>query len=168
MVLDNNISNPELASAFKPERKSKKTLISIIIFVIGMIALIVGVIFLVFDLTKGPKIQDGEYLVSAKEWVLNGHTNCVDENETSEETNCIGESEVSWKFTEIGKGTLTTNSHLNDYDFIWAIEDGKLLIETKWLYDLNNEYDYKIDQNAKTLTLINGEQELVFYGYFEE
>ena len=63
---------------------------------------------------------------------------------------------------------MTTNSHLNDYDFIWAIEDGKLLIETKWLYDLNNEYDYKIDQNARTLTLINGEEELVFYGYFEE
>ena len=34
----------------------------------------------------------------------------------------MDEPSVIWNFTEIGKGTLTTNNHENDYDFIWAID----------------------------------------------
>ena len=34
------------------------------------------------------------------------------------------------------------NNHINDYDFIWAIDGGKLKIETNWLYTLNNDYSY--------------------------
>ena len=68
-----------------------------------------------------------------------------------------GEDGVVWDFTEIGKGKLTTNNHINDYDFIWSLEDGKLKIETDWLYNLENEYEYALDQNAKTLTLTSGE-----------
>ncbi len=122
----------------------KKKIISIIIFIIGLVMLAVGIIFLVLDLTKKPPVADGEYLVEVGEWSLEG------------------DESVVWDFTEIGKGTLTTNNHTNDYDFIWALENNKLKIETKWLYDLENEYEYKLDQNEKTLTLINNEETVIF------
>ena len=125
----------------------KKKIISIIIFVIGLITLITGVVFLVLDLTKKPSIADGEYLVEVGKWSLEDNDSVV------------------WNFTEIGKGTLTTNNHINDYDFIWALEDNKLKIETKWLYDLENEYEYKLNQDAKTLTLINGEETITFTAF---
>lgn len=122
----------------------KKKIISIIVFIIGLATLATGVVFLVLDLTKKPAVSDGEYLVSVGEWTL------------------ASDESVVWDFTEVGKGTLTTNAHVNDYDFIWAIEDGKLKIETKWLYDLQNEYAYSIDQNHNTLTLESGEDSITF------
>ena len=161
----------------KPLKKSKKLGLSIGVFVVGIIALIVGVVFLILDLLHVPDIEDGEYLISAEQWVLDDGANCanstdvttegedgVDEN--NGESNCM--PSVIWKFTEIGKGTLTTNGHLNDYDFVWAIRDGKLQIETKWLYDLENEYEYELNQREKTLTLIDGEKEIVFVGEFTD
>ena len=138
----------------------KKQILSIVIFIIGIIMLITGVVFLALRLTAGDSVQDGEYLVSAKEWVLEDGTNCA-----SEETNCA--PSVIWKFTEIGKGTLTTNNHTNDYDFIWAIDDKTLKIETAWLYDLENEYEYHLDQSAGKLTLTSGETEYIFTANFE-
>ena len=57
---------------------------------------------------------------------------------------------------------MTTNNHINDYDFVWAIEDGKLKINTEWLYTLNDEFDYSLDQNEKTLTLTSGDEEIIF------
>ncbi len=143
----------------------KKKLISLIVFIIGLIALISGIIFLILNLNQGPSLADGEYLVSAEEWVLDEGTNCIEEGADMEEANCL--PSVIWDFTEIGKGTLTTNNHVNDYDFIWALEDGKLLIETDWLYKLENEYEYAIDQNNGTLTLTRGDETLVFRAYFE-
>ncbi len=147
----------------------KKRIISIIVFIIGIIALIVGIVFLVLDLTKGPNIQDGEYLVSAKAWILeNDGTNC--ENSEEDGADCaddVASRSVIWKFTEIGKGSLTTNNHVNDYDFIWAIEDGKLKIETDWLYALVDEYDYEINQREGLLILKNGENEFRFVAEFE-
>lgn len=122
----------------------KKKIISIIVFIIGLATLITGVVFLVLDLTRKPAVSDGEYLVSVGKWAL-----------TSDES-------VVWSFTEIGKGSLTTNAHVNDYDFIWAIEDGKLKIETKWLYDLQNEYTYSIDKSYNTLTLEDEEGSVTF------
>ena len=115
--------------------RNKKKIISIITFVVGIILLIVGVVFLVLGIIKGSSVADGDYLVEKKSWVLSDS------------------DKVQWEFTEIGKGTLTTNGHENDYDFIWALEDGKLKVETSWLYEVNNEYEYDIDQNAGTLTL---------------
>ncbi len=117
----------------------KKKIISISVLVAGLIMLIVGVIFLVINSISASKAADGEYLISASNWVLEGSDSVI------------------WDFTEIGKGTLTTNNHLNDYDFIWAIEDGKLKIETDWLYDLENEYDYSLDQGSGVLTLTDGD-----------
>ncbi|MBQ3473930.1 hypothetical protein IJH24_00660 [Candidatus Saccharibacteria bacterium] len=112
----------------------KKQIISIIVFVIGLIALIVGAIFLILDLTKGVSLQDGEYLVSVDSW-------------TRED-----EPDVVWVFTEIGKGKLTTNNYKNTYDFIWAIDGNKIKIETDWLYTLNDEFEYRIDNGNLILT----------------
>ena len=105
----------------------KKKILSISVFIIGLIALIVGVVFLILDLNKGVSLQDGEYLVSVDSWVKED------------------EPGVIWTFTEIGKVKLTTNNYLNSYDFIWAIEDNKFKIETDWLYTLNDEFKYRID-----------------------
>ena len=152
---EKEISDAELAEAFKPveteekqpeqsekpaKKKSKqnkdtKKKWGITIFIIGLLTLAAGVTFLLITVLKGPRIQDADYLVQVGKWEL--------ENEPS----------VVWNFTEIGKGTLTTNSHLNDYDFIWRIDGDTLKIETKWLYELNDEYTYKLDQGKNTLTL---------------
>ena len=121
-----------------------KKRVSIIAMIIGLITLVGGVVFLIIRLTAGPSVADGDFLVSVGKWSEDGATSVV------------------WNFTEVGKGTLTTNNHTNDYNFIWAVEDGKLKIETEWLYALENEYDYTLDQGAKILTLKNGSEEIKF------
>lgn len=163
----------------------KKRIVSIVVMVVGLVTLVVGAIFLVLKLNEAPGVADGEYLVTAGSWVLEDGSNCVeavktetvvesdseaavDSSETVDvETNCIGESGVIWNFTEIGKGTLTTNKHKNDYDFAWALEDGKMLIHTDWLYELDNEYNYQLDQGAGTLVLSDGENEYRFVAQTE-
>lgn len=128
--------------AQNPAKKRKN--ISIVVLAIGLTALVVGIVFLVINLIAATRGADGEYLVSAGEWALEDGDGVV------------------WKFTEVGKGTLTTNNHTNDYDFIWALEDGKLLIETDWLYDLENEYEYSLDQDSGVLTLKDGDKTYKF------
>lgn len=123
----------------KDPRKKKKVL-SIGVFVLGVIMLAVGIVFLVLNVLKGNAVADGEYLVAAENWVL---TDCGDED-------C---DKVIWDFTEIGKGSLTTDGGEHNYDFKWAIKDGKLDIQTDWLYELNNEYEYSLDQSNGVLTL---------------
>ena len=158
------------------DKKPKKFVVSVVVFAIGVLALIAGVIVLVLKYTGGERIADGEFLVKAEEWTLDSNTNCIEpdsqngdaEDEEKLIPNCSSDNAVIWKFTEIGKGTLTTNSHKNDYDFIWAIEDGKLKIETKWLYDIVNEYEYDLNQKDKTMTLTDGETKYVFEGKFAE
>ena len=154
----------------------KKKKISLIIFVIGVIVLIGGATFLIIKANEGPAIQDGEYLVTAGEWVLDNDTDCVPDSEIDtndvdaidgevddlvDNSNC--EPSVVWDFTEIGKGTLTTNGHVNDYDFIWSLEGGKLLVETDWLYTLENTYDYSLDKAAGVLTLTSEDEKFVFH-----
>ena len=121
-----------------------KKRVSLIVLIIGLLTLIAGVVFLIVRLNAGPSIADGEYLVSVGEW--------KEQDEPS----------VIWNFTEIGKGTLTTNNHTNDYDFIWAIEDGKLKVNTEWLYTLNDEFDYTLDQNGNMLTLTRDDEKTIF------
>lgn len=128
----------------------KKKNLSITLFIIGLLALVTGVACLIFNLTKAPATLDGDFLVTVGKWSL----------EDSEG--------VVWDFTEVGKGTLTTNDHENDYDFIWAIEGNKLKIETDWLYTLEDEYTYKLDQGAKKLVLTDDEGEYTFVGVAEE
>lgn len=122
----------------------KKKIISLTVFSVGLATLVAGVVFLVLILSRGAGTADGDFLVSKEKWVL--------ENE----------EKVVWDFTEIGKGTLTTNSHENDYNFKWAIEDDKLKIETDWLYDLENEYEYELDQGAGKLTLHDDDGDYTF------
>lgn len=115
--------------------KNKKKIIAICALVAGLVMLIVGVVMLVLNIIAASRAADGDYLVKAGDWALEG------------------EDGVIWDFTEVGKGKLTTNNHQNDYNFIWAIEDGKLMIETDWLYRLDNTYEYSLDQGAGVLTL---------------
>ena len=121
-----------------------KKRISLIVLIIGLLTLIAGVVFLIVRLTAGPSVADGEYLVSVGEWTEQG------------------EPSIVWNFTGIGKGTLTTNNHTNDYAFVWALEDGKLKINTEWLYTLNNEFDYVLDQGSNILTLTSGNETFTF------
>lgn len=123
----------------------KKLTIGVTALVVGVITLVVGVVMLIIRLTAALAVLDGEYLISADKWVL--------ENGQCEETEECDGANVEWKFTEIGKGTLTTNDHVNDYEFKWAINDDTLLIETDWLYDLEDSYKYELDQSNGVLTL---------------
>ena len=81
-------------AAKHPQKKKKITCITI--FVLGMIVLVVGTVFMVLNVLKGNAVADGEYLVAAGDWML---TDCGNEN-------C---DKVVWDFTEIGKGVLTTD-----------------------------------------------------------
>lgn len=116
----------ELAKAFE-EEKPKKKVLPIVTFVIGLVVLLVGAILLALKLNANSIASDAERLVEIGTFVKED------------------EAGVIWQFTEVGKGELTTNNHANDYDFIWAIEGGKLKIETDWFYDLEDEFDYEID-----------------------
>lgn len=124
--------------------KDKKKIAAIVTLVVGVITLIVGVVFLIVKLTAGPTVSDAEFLVESRTWALED------------------EPGVVWEFTEVGKGMLTTNGHENDYDFAWAIEDGKLRIQTEWLYTLDDVYEYKLDQGSGTLTLEEDGKTTVF------
>ena len=126
--------------------------LSLIVFITGLIILIGSATFFCLDFFGKPSTRDAEYLVSVGTWAQQS-----EDNPTS----------VIWQFTEIGKGTLTTNNHLNDYDFLWAIDGDTLKIETAWLYDLEDEYIYKLDQSANTLTLTAADQATVFTPYTE-
>ena len=121
-----------------------KKRISLIVFIIGIITLLAGVVFLIIRLVTAPKVNDGDFLVSAGEWSKEDDSNVI------------------WNFNEIGKGTLTTNNHLNDYDFKWTLEDGKLKIKTEWLYEMDDEFDYKLDQNGNTLIVVKEDEEIKF------
>ncbi|MBQ3292803.1 hypothetical protein IJG93_00635 [Candidatus Saccharibacteria bacterium] len=124
----------------KKKQPSKK--VAIAIFVIGMVVLIAGLSVLIIKKTAQPLLDDAEFLITAGDWVREDSPSVI------------------WSFTEVGKGKLTTDNHLNDYDFIWKLQDKKLLIETSWLYDLDNEFDYVIDQGEKTLTITNSDKNI--------
>ena len=130
--------------------KKKKTA-SIVVMVIGLLLLVAGAVFLIMKLTAGPKVSDGEYLVSAGDWTM-------DDSGCKEEM-C---DRVIWKFTEIGKGTLTTNKHENDYNFDWILKDKKIKIRTEWLYEMDDEYDYTLNREDGILTLKKDDTEYRF------
>lgn len=147
----------------------KKRIVSIVSLVVGLVVLAVGATFLVLKLTSKPPVADGEYLVAAGNWVLDSGGGCemLIQSDGASDTECEGGSDVIWRFTEIGKGTLTTNNHLNDYDFAWALKDGRITIQTDWLYKLNNEYEYTLNQGEGTLILLDGDTEYRFVAQTE-
>lgn len=111
----------------------KKNLAGIITLVTGLVALVAGVIFLVIALNRQPDIHDAKKLTAVGSWQRED------------------QPDVVWNFTDAGKGTLTTNGHTNDYDFIWTLVGNRLLIETDWLYTLNDEFDYEIKDGRLVL-----------------
>ena len=117
----------------KINKFNKKLALAITALVAGVVMLISGIVVLVITLNRGADMHDAETLVATGSWQRED------------------EPGVIWNFTETGKGSLTTNAHTDDYDFIWAIEGDKLKIETAWLYTLNDEFDYKIDSNKLIL-----------------
>lgn len=150
------------------EKKSKKPLFGFISLGIGVAALAASATYFVIKNNEKPAIRDAEYLVSVGEWIMQSESNnepvdCLSPSggENSEPTDCISaksetnsvSENVIWNFTEIGKGTLTTNNHIDDHEFKWTIEDDKLKIETDWLYTLYDELTYKLDQEENTLEI---------------
>ena len=138
-----NVS-PAVENVNPKPKKSKKKVFGLIVFILGLATLVGGVVFMLINLLRPPTVQDADFLEQIGAWHLKDN------------------SEVVWDFTEIGKGSLTTNFHINDYDFIWRMDGDVLKIETAWLYTLNDEYTYELDQNDKTLTLTSGEETFVF------
>lgn len=129
----------------EPKKPGKgKRIVGVTFFVLGILTLTFGVTFLILDLLKKPIIRDGDFLVDIGTWQLKDSP------------------EVVWNFTEIGKGTLTTNAHLNDYDFRWRMDDDVLKIETDWLYTLNDDYTFELNQDEKILTLTSEEETYTF------
>lgn len=143
------VVSPSVAASKSQKKKVRKPLtklrkISIAVLVIGILALAGGGGFLAYKLTRTPGANDAEILVEVGEWQR--------EDEPS----------VIWDFKEIGKGTLTTNDGENGYDFVWAFEDGKLKIDTDWLYTLNDEYEFSLDQEARSFEIRSGDETIKF------
>ena len=128
--------------AKKPLTKKRK--ISIAALVIGIIALAAGIGFFVYNLLNSHSASDAEYLVEIGAWQL--------ENSDS----------VVWDFTEVGKGTLTTNDHVNNYDFTWLLDGDQLKIDTAWLSTLNDEFTYHLDQSKNQLEIEGADGTLIF------
>lgn len=126
------------------KQKSTKKTVSFVVLLCGIMVCVAGLVFLLVNLFTGPGLRDAEYLVEVGQWVR--------EDEPS----------VIWQFTEIGKGSLTTNAHTNDYDFIWAIDGESFNVETYWLYTLNDSYNYSVSQTDKTFTLTSENKEIKF------
>lgn len=125
-------------------KNNGKKKVGIAVFIIGFLALTAGVVFLLINSLKGPAVRDAEYLVQIGAWQRQD------------------EPTVIWNFTEIGHGTLTTNFYINEYDFEWRMDGNTLKIETDWLYTLNNEYTYKLDQGKNLLTLTSESGDINF------
>lgn len=122
----------------------KKKRISIIVFIIGIILAIAGVVVLVINIMAKNTTDNAEFLISTGAWQRQD------------------QPDVIWEFTEAGKGSLTTNNHQNDYDFVWMLDGDTIKIRTNYLYEKEDEFTYKIDQSAKTLTLKSGDKEYIF------
>ena len=124
-----------------------------IAFIVGAVALLAGAIYFILNLPQPSTARDAEYLVGIGTWAIKDDS---------------GTENVIWHFTEIGKGTLTTNNHQNDYDFLWAMDGNQLTIETDWLYQLDDAFTYHLDQSANTLTLTRDDTSVTFIPYSAE
>lgn len=126
----------------KPWTRLRK--IGVGVLVVGALVLVAGVGFLVYNLVKTPGAGDAEYLVEVGQWQREDAPSVV------------------WEFTEIGEGKLSTNGGENVYDFVWAFKDGKLEIDTDWLYELNDEYEFEIDQGVGKFRIVSGDETIEF------
>ena len=114
-------------------KKSKKPLI-IAIIVIFSVALIGGGIFCYFKfLKKSPEIvkNDVEFLTEIDGWEK------------------VDAPTVIWSFKPDGTGELTTNKE-NYYQTKWYLSNGKLEIDTSWLYELSDAFEITLDRESET------------------
>ncbi len=134
----------EVAEITKPSKTAKSSSVASplesksrrwpkLILIAGVIMLIVGAVLFVVKTVSGATLRDANTLIEVGVW----------QREDA--------PEVVWTFTEMGKGTLTSNGHQNDYDFLWRIDGDTLKLKVKWLYDVESEYTYHLD--GKTLSL---------------
>ncbi len=139
--------NPSASTKARRQARQKSVKLrkaSLAVFFIGLAILAAGAGFLSYKLFAPRVDTDAEFLVSVGTWQRKD------------------EPSVVWQFTDLGSGTLTTNAGANQYDFTWTLDDGKLAIDTAWLYTLNNEYSYTLNQAAQTLTLRIGGKAVTF------
>lgn len=129
------ISESDKKDGRQGSRADKRLRASIVVLIIGLVALAAGLAFMLIRLSQGAGLRDAEYLVEMGAWAREDAPGVV------------------WEFTEVGKGRLTTNDGVNEYSFLWAIEGDTLLIETDWLYTLNDTYQYQLDQGGERLVL---------------
>lgn len=141
---ENEVSDAELKAAFQAPKPAKSKKLGLAVFLMGIVVLASGVAFLLVNLLKGPSVRDAEYLVQIGAWQRED------------------EPTVIWNFTEIGHGALTTNFYINEYDFRWRIDGDVLKVETDWLYTLDDEYAYKLDQGKNVLTLSSNSGDVNF------
>ena len=144
-VVNSDVPVAKVRKVRKPKRAgSGKKMTGLIVLIIGGVTLVAGVVFLLLNLLKAPVIRDADFLVEIGAWQMED------------------EPTVIWDFKEVGKGSLTTNFHVNDYDFIWSMDDKTLKIETDWLYTLNDEYTYELNQGDNELILTSREETYTF------
>ena len=115
------------------DKKPKKPLIIVLISFFSL-ALIAGGVFCYFKfLRKSPEIlkNDVEFLTEVDAW---------------EKT---GAPTVIWSFKPDGTGELTTNKE-NYYPLKWYLSNGKLEIDTSWLYELSDAFEISLDRTSET------------------
>ena len=125
----------------KPEKvvakKSKKPLIIslIVIFVLLLVAAGVFCYFKFFKTPPGIVKNDVEFLTEIDAWEK------------------VNASTVIWSFKTDGTGELTTNKE-NYYPFKWYLSNGKLEIDTTWLYQLSDAFEITLDRDSETPTFV--------------
>ncbi len=116
----------------------KKKLAIIILAIFGALAVAFGV-FLIISAAQGEnpysKMAEAEILVDIKKWQKQD------------------EPTVIWEFGE-GIGKITTNKD-EYFDMEWGMGDGVLSIKTKWLTDLRDDFEIKINKEAPSFTVIS-------------
>ena len=133
--------NIKSSSAAKPLNPTSRRWPKLVL-VAGVALLIAGVALFVVKMISGAALRDANTLIEVGTW----------QREDA--------PEVIWTFTEMGKGTLTSNGHQNDYDFLWHIDGDTLKLEIKWLYDIESEYTYHLDGKTLSLKQLNPEGDL--------
>ncbi|MBR3319727.1 hypothetical protein IKG20_00230 [Candidatus Saccharibacteria bacterium] len=141
----------EVAGTKPKKHLSKKAKLAIIIsaIVLGVIAIALVLILIVFKKTEPEVVLTDLDILTAHAW----------EKE--------GAETVIWTLNRDGTGEITTNKS-NYYDMKWTIEQGEetqtLKVDTAWLYELNDSFSFSLDREADSFTVKNlaDETESVF------
>ncbi len=121
--------------------KKKSKLPLIIGIIVALLVAGAAAFYFLYWTRREPVIvlTDAEYLMEVKSWEKQDAPTVI------------------WTFSEDGKGELTTNKS-NYYDFKWSLENGEprlLKIQTAWLLDLDDSFEFVLDREAKSFTVKN-------------